>query len=216
MDCWNRIGVRGDSSCPELERYVHCRNCPVHAAGAIALLERAPEDDYVATWTRHVATMEAAADRGAESIVIFRVGAEWLALPTAVVGEVTRMLSIHSLPHRRRDIVLGVANFRGTLTACLSLERVLGVEPSSSPGQPGQRGERQRLLVLNREGLCVVCPVDEVHGVHHVHPRDLRDVPATLAKATTRYSTQLLPWQGRSVGILDAPTLFASLKRSLA
>ena len=33
-DCWNRIGVRGDRSCPELKQYVHCRNCPVYSAGA--------------------------------------------------------------------------------------------------------------------------------------------------------------------------------------
>ena len=33
-DCWNRIGVRGDASCPELEQHVHCRNCPVYSAAA--------------------------------------------------------------------------------------------------------------------------------------------------------------------------------------
>lgn len=216
MDCWNRIGVRGDGSCPELTRYVHCRNCPVHAAGAVALLERPPQDDYLAAWTQHVATMKAAIDKGGDSIVIFRVGAEWFGLPTAVVEEVTRMLSIHSLPHRRRDLVLGVANFRGKLTACVALGRLLGVEPAAVPEQPVQRGERNRLLVLGGDGMRVMCPVDEVHGVQPVHPRDLRDVPSTLARATTRYSTQLLSWQGRSVGVLDPPTLFASLKRSLA
>ena len=30
-DCWNRIGVNGDRSCPELTSFVHCRNCPVFA-----------------------------------------------------------------------------------------------------------------------------------------------------------------------------------------
>ncbi len=33
-DCWNRIGVRGDGSCPELKRHIHCRNCPVYSAAA--------------------------------------------------------------------------------------------------------------------------------------------------------------------------------------
>lgn len=33
-DCWNRIGVRGDGSCPRLAGYIHCRNCPVHDAAA--------------------------------------------------------------------------------------------------------------------------------------------------------------------------------------
>ena len=35
-DCWNKIGVRGDGSCPELARHVHCRNCPVYSASAAA------------------------------------------------------------------------------------------------------------------------------------------------------------------------------------
>ncbi len=35
-DCWNRIGVRGDRSCPKLAEHIHCRNCPVHAAAASA------------------------------------------------------------------------------------------------------------------------------------------------------------------------------------
>ena len=38
-DCWNKIGVRGDGSCPELERHAHCRNCPVYSAAAAQLLD---------------------------------------------------------------------------------------------------------------------------------------------------------------------------------
>ena len=50
-DCWNRIGVRGDASCPELARHVHCHNCPVHAAAALALLDREPPEGSGAAWT---------------------------------------------------------------------------------------------------------------------------------------------------------------------
>ena len=35
-DCWNKIGVSGDLSCPELNTHIHCRNCPVFAAAARA------------------------------------------------------------------------------------------------------------------------------------------------------------------------------------
>ena len=38
--CWDRIGVQGDASCPELKQHVHCRNCPVYSAGAMQLLDR--------------------------------------------------------------------------------------------------------------------------------------------------------------------------------
>jgi Magnesium chelatase, subunit ChlI len=37
-DCWNQIGVFGDGTCPELAKVIHCRNCPVYAAGGRSLL----------------------------------------------------------------------------------------------------------------------------------------------------------------------------------
>ena len=37
-ECWRVIGVTGDRSCPELERFIHCRNCPVLAEAARAEL----------------------------------------------------------------------------------------------------------------------------------------------------------------------------------
>src|SRR6185437_11805294 len=81
-DCWNRIGVRGDFSCPKLETYIHCRNCPVHAAAGTVLLDREPQPGHLAEWTRHIAREKPAPEAGAQSVVVFRIGAEWLALPT--------------------------------------------------------------------------------------------------------------------------------------
>ena len=34
-DCWNRIGVHGNKSCPLLAEHVHCRNCAVYALSLI-------------------------------------------------------------------------------------------------------------------------------------------------------------------------------------
>lgn len=36
--CWSKIGVSGDRTCPELQSFVHCRNCPVFAAAARTFL----------------------------------------------------------------------------------------------------------------------------------------------------------------------------------
>jgi chemotaxis-related protein WspD len=54
-----------------------------------------------------------------------------------------------------------------------------------------------------------------VHGIHRFQPRELRDVPASVAGARVTYSTALLPWRERSVGILDDQFLFYTLKRAL-
>ncbi len=214
-DCWNRIGVRGDGSCPELTQYVHCRNCPVYSAGAADLLDADAPASYFADRTAHFAEPAHAVEVGTRSVVIFRVASEWLALPTSVVTEVANLLPIHSLPHRPNGVVLGLASVRGELLVCVSLSHVVGAQapPTAVPKSGGTA--YRRLLVIGREGVRVVCPVDEVHGIHRFHPRELKEIPTTVAKATITYSTALLPWQGHSVGTLDDQLLFYTLTRSL-
>src|SRR5262245_26428248 len=110
-DCWNTIGVRGDGSCPELKQHAHCRNCPVYAAAATELLRAAPADEALEDETTHFAESKADQNGGAvDSVVIFRVANEWLALPTSVVTEVADPRPVHALPHRTGGIVLGVTN----------------------------------------------------------------------------------------------------------
>ena len=215
-DCWNRIGVRGDGSCPELTQYVHCHNCPVYAAAAADLLDADAPASYFADRTTHFAE-PAHTEEGGErrSVVIFRVASEWLSLPTTVVVEVANLLPIHSLPHRPNGVVLGLASVRGELLVCVSLGQVIGAEPLAAARREGRATAHQRLLVIRRESVRVVCPVDEVHGIHRFHPRELKAVPTTVAKSTVTYSTALLPWQGHSVGTLDDQLLFYTLKRSL-
>jgi len=214
-DCWNQIGVRGDRSCPELVQHVHCRNCPVYVAAARALLDRElPAGDLAARSSR-VAKAKRVTDGETQSVVMFRLGGEWLALPTAAVSEVADIRPVHSLPHRRGGAILGVASVRGELLVCVSLMRLLGLE-RTAPEPPGQRAVHQRLLVLRRDLIRAICPADEVHAVQRINPADLQDVPATVGKAPGRLSRAIIPWRGHSVGLLDDHLLFQSLQRSLA
>lgn len=214
-DCWNGIGVRGDRSCPELTQHVHCRNCPVYAAGAAQLLDADSPASYFADRTAHFAEPAPGEPGETRSVVIFRVASEWLALPTSVVIEVANLLPIHSLPHRPNGVVLGLASVRGELLVCVSLSKVVGAEPTAAAGHERRGTTYRRLLVIRRDAIRVVCPVDEVHGIHRFRPRELREVPATVTNAAVTYSTALLPWQGHSVGTLDDQLLFYTLKRSL-
>src|SRR6185503_9433540 len=99
------------------------------------------------------------------TVVIFRVASEWLALPTSVVIEVANLLPIHSLPHRRTGVVLGLASVRGELLVCVSLGQVVGAEPLAAAGDDRRATAYKRLLVICRDAVRVVCPVDEVHGI---------------------------------------------------
>lgn len=215
-DCWNRIGVRGDASCPELKHQVHCRNCPTHSAAASALLRRELPVGYRADWAGHFARRQKVEDPGTESAMIFRVGTEWLALPASVFQEVAELGAIHSLPHRRSGLVLGLTNVRGELLICFSLANLLGGDEATQPKREKPGADRCRLLVVQREGRRAAFPADEVHGIHRYHPKILQDVPATIAKAAASYTRAMLPWLGRAVGRLDEDVIFRALDRGVA
>jgi chemotaxis-related protein WspD len=222
-DCWNRIGVHGDRSCAELERHIHCRNCPVFSAAARTLLDVPAPAGSGQTATEHFAKAEReelgiAAGADTQSVIVFRLRAEWYAIRAAMCEEITDLRPIHSLPNRRDGAVLGVANVRGELLVCISLAVVLGVaaQPEAVPAQLRRRAAVPRLLVARGTTGSVVFPVDEVHGMERFRARDLKDVPATVAQAQATYTQALMPLGDRTVGLLDEQLLFYTVERALA
>jgi chemotaxis-related protein WspD len=213
-DCWNRIGVQGDLSCPELERHIHCRNCPLYAAAAARLLDGELPDGYVDERTSHYAGIERNAARATGAFTLFRIGAEWLCLPAPAVSEIASMRTIHKLPHRAQ-VVLGVVNVRGELLVCLSLARLLGVEAAPAP-PAGEALVYPRLVVLASDQGRLVFPVDEMHGIERFAPDALQEVPASIGKAAASFVSAMLPWGERSVGCLDAGLVLSGFQRGLA
>lgn len=211
-DCWRRIGVRGDGSCPLLATHIHCRNCPTYSRAATALLDAQAMTGLPAAPVDREPDAEPSGT--GLSCLVFRVGEEWLALPTEAIGEVTAPCPVHSLPHRRDAAVLGLASVRGSLLACLSLARLFGM--GEAPDAQANARQGQRFLVLGQGRGAIALPVAEVSGVRRLPGSALRPLPATLARASTRYSQALFEDQGRSVGLLDAALVRQALTRSLA
>lgn len=206
-DCWNQIGVEGDRSCPELKTYIHCRNCPVYSAAGRELLDREAPPGYLNEWT-HLLTQEKEEQAvGTISVGIFRLGEEWLALPAQLFKEVTEPSLIHSLPHRSNHILLGITSIRGEIQICISLSEFLGLEPAA-PSHNMSPIVYKRMVVVEKEGDRWVFPVDEIYGVHRIHPMDLRNVPATVSKASVTYTKSIFIWQDKSVSYLDEELLF--------
>jgi chemotaxis-related protein WspD len=215
-DCWNRIGVRGDGSCPELRQHVHCRNCPAYATAAAILLDRmAPDDDLLAAGISVPDTGQLS-DADSESLLIFRIGEEWLGLRTALLREIVESRQIHSLPHQRNAAVLGVANIRGALTLCVSLASKLGLDEATDGQAVQDRIFSGRMLVVEHLGHVVVFPAAEVHGIQRFAGAELKAAPATVAGAVVTYIEAIVNWRDRTVGVLDGELLFYALNRSLA
>ena len=213
-DCWNRIGVFGDKSCPQLERHIHCRNCEVYGAAAIALLDRygsaleRGDDDYAQGETEDV--------QGAQrSLLIFRLGEQWLAIATRCLAEVMPVSPIHVLPHRNSRGLLGVTNVRGTLVACLSLAELLDLDTQ----QDARRGERRvipRMLILESDSGPLVTPVDEVSGIQRIPVARISSAKHDDKRAISRFTAGVLQWQEQSITLLDDEQLLQTMIGSLA
>lgn len=209
-DCWSRIGVRGNGSCAELSKHIHCRNCPVYASAGARLLDRPVTEDYRRGWAIHFSLPKRQLTPGSVSLLLFRLGCEWLALPTQMFQEVVELRKAHTIPHRRQGALLGIVNVRGELLVAVSLAKVLGIEAPEDPPRTA------RLLVTVWESQRVVFPVDEVYGVHRCDPEQLTEPPSTLAKSGNSYTRSVLQWQKNLVCCLDTELLFPALSQSIA
>ena len=217
QDCWNQVGVQGDGTCPRLVEFSHCRNCPVYCSAAARLLHGEPPADYLTEWTARLARPHAvASEPNTASVMIFRLGAEWLALPASIFQEVAEPRPVHSLPHRRGKILQGLVNIRGELVVCISLAGTLGIDEKITVTNADARHTAyRRLVVVGTDGGRLAFPVTEVHGIEGFAPSQLLPVPETLALSASRYTRGILAWQGRRVGCLDDASLFTTLNRSL-
>jgi chemotaxis-related protein WspD len=216
-DCWNRIGVWGDGSCPELGKAVHCHNCPVFTAAGQRFLDAPSPKGYLEEWTeRLIAPVEEAAT-DLQSVLLFRLGEEWLALRVPVLIEVTNPRPVHRVPHRG-GLLAGLVNIRGELHLCVHLAQLLGgkaaAREAAPEGQPSAaaEGARPRLIVAQSEGDRWVFPVDEVDQVYRFPAGELTGAPATLARSAGRLTRGVVPFRERSVGYLDDARLFQLLR----
>ncbi|WP_337172974.1 chemotaxis protein CheW [Paludisphaera sp.] len=225
-DCWNRIGIGGDRSCPELEGHVHCRNCPVYTSAARRFFDRPAPPGYLDEWTRWLADpgecddeAELAAGRDAQGrrdevgALIFRLGPEWLAFHTRAVVEAALPRPVHRVPHRSNAVLRGLVSLHGQLQLCFSLHGLLGL-PEPRDDADDAATARRRLVVLRdaERADAWACAVDEIHGVEHFARPALQGVPSTLANPAVSFSQAVIPWGGRTVGLLDESRVFASLR----
>jgi chemotaxis-related protein WspD len=212
QDCWNRIGVWGDRSCPELAAVVHCHNCAVFSAAGRRFLATPPPDGYVEAWTDRLAELDDEGCVEKQGVLLFRLGDEWLALAVAALREVIPLRPIHRIPFRG-GLLAGVVNVRGELHLSIRLDHLLGL---------AQRGEEERsgnalprLLVAGRGNETWAFRVDEVDRVQRLALTELKPVPPTLGRAATRFTRGVFSSRDRAVGLLDDGRLFEVLRTSV-
>jgi chemotaxis-related protein WspD len=209
-DCWNRIGIHGDKSCPLLVEHIHCRNCAVYAAAAVRLLDRYALDRQQAPmhYSETIGRVES------RSLLLFRLAEEWLALATRCLVEVAPVQTVHSLPHQRSRALRGVANVRGAV-CCASMPNSSSNARHGTSAPAAATRVMPRMLIIAIDGGSVVVPVEEVDGIHRIDLVELERASAATTQAGARFTQGVLPFRGRSVRLLDEAALLLAMSRSL-
>lgn len=184
------------------------------------LFDRPAPPDYLGEWTERLAQPPHEQEQDRRSLVVFRLGDEWLAIPTRLLAEVTGLHPIHSVPHRTGEVLLGLVNIRGQLRICLSLHGLLGTLAGLPEGVRHRRHDASdpkgqdpdgRMAILQDQSHQWVFYADEVAGVHRIKVGLFRKVPSTFGK-TSSYCQAVFDWNGRTVGCLDEERLLSALR----
>src|SRR5471032_1586433 len=213
-DCWNRIGVVGDQSCAKLEQAVHCRNCDVYAAAAQRNLQRAVGDDYKKDWAAHFRQAAAGAQQLDASCLVFRIGREWLSLPTKMFVSVAQLAKPHRLPHRAERGLSGIVNVGGTLYPCMSLAALLGIDENEGVAATN-RHTFARLLLTQWEDQAYALPVADLHGILRYATASVQAPAATINKGLSRFLSGVIAHEDMHIGVLDAALIGYQLARVL-
>lgn len=183
------------------------------------LLNREPDKSYVSMWEELLRRIKSAPLQHPEgSVLIFRLGMEWLGLSTKLVAEVLDLRPVHTVPSTRSKIFLGVVNVGGQLRLCVALHKLLDIPSNVDERLPevhvkGLARQYRRMLAIRRGIEVWVFPVDEIYGVVNCNFNTLDNIPVTLAKSTANYLHGLYNWKDHGVGIIDGELLFESLRR---
>lgn len=217
-DCWNRIGVwasSGQRTCERLQKVVHCANCEIFSQAGKNLLESEAPPGYLEEWARFLAVGKSARNYDASSIILFRLGDEWLGIETGILDEVVSIRPIHSVPHRKGMVLKGLTNIRGELQLCVSIGRLMNITRGEITGTNVVKGIYERMVVMSFNSVKFVFPVSEVRGVHRFSEHDVQEAPATSMNCSVHYLRGMLDVEGRHVGVIDHKRLFPALERAI-
>jgi chemotaxis-related protein WspD len=217
-DCWNRVGVRGDRSCPELKSAIHCQNCNVFGAASQAFFDRPQLSDYRSELTKLVAEPPQARQSATQPVVVFALGEELFALDTRRFVEVTGPRPVHRVAHRSNRVFSGLVSINGQLELCFSLANLLSVEIKKAGAAAGAASppEETRLVVIEDDkSRRWVFHADRVLGVERMPEAAFCEPPATVAQDTAGHVSRVIVWNEKRIGFLALESIFAALARSL-
>ena len=172
------------------------------------LFEREAPPEYLDECTRQLAEVEEAAAAETLSLLVFRIGPEWLALDAACGCRGRRAAAdpSRSAPHEPASCWAWPTSAASCTSAsrCASCWGSTRPQPSATPTSAAPLGSRPRLLVAEHGQDRWVFPVDEVEGVHRVPAAAMENLPHTVQRSPRYYSQAVFSHGSKRVGMLSA------------
>lgn len=219
--CWQSIGVWAShgATCPVLQDVIHCRNCPTYVqAGRDCLsTQLLPDDIEMEKYSEFYRQAKGSSDSGLRKVTLFRLGAEWFALDTGVVGSILKPQSCCWVPHRSSRGIKGIANIDGDALVVVSLSALLGIRAGEVDGEFEQDNHKSypRMMTIGKSDQPLVIEVDEVWGQARYCSEHVIPLPSTVSKAAHKYSVGLLQLEDKRVGLLDSALLLYGLEQAM-
>lgn len=180
---------------------------------ASVLLNRPPLEEYTDEWTDALMRKADTQSKvGTLSVVVFRLGTEWLALPTIFFNQVIHHRTIHTIPHRKDNVLTGVVSLEGELQICIALHKLLEIEADSITKK---NQNYTRMIAIEKNEDLWVFPVDEIDGIYLWDLSLLENIPVNVSKSTASYLKGIMNVGNRNMGLLDEELLFYSLKKGV-
>ena len=149
------------------------------------------------------------------TVIVFRIGDEWVAISTGICKEISRMMKIHRLPHNKSPILKGVVNNGGEIRICFSLGNLLGIAKAEKIFGNEFNAVYARMIVMNVAGQNYVFPVSEIKGFLKFSEADRAPLPETVLASSASYMNGVIKWDDITIGCLDEGLLTSQLERSI-
>lgn len=178
--CWSSIGVFGDGECPELAAHLHCRNCPTMINAGRSVFHQPTPSGYLAELSeRHMQEKHDSVQKVIQTFV-FCSGDRWFGIDSAFVERVISPQSIHRLPFRSNDILLGTANVSGELLLAFAINPIFGQAKTSDLSHT-ERLPVARMVVVRSQSSEFILLVDDVLGIEDFPESHLEnEIPVDL------------------------------------
>lgn len=141
------------------------------------------------------------------SVIVFRLGNQWFALPTLYLKEVTPRRPVHRIPHRTNKVLKGFVNLNGELNLLVSLHDLMQIE-SCRESLPFDR-----MISMIKDEDIWVFPVDEIEGIYRWDLREMQCTFPSFIQSDIKYIKGVMEIGNKRIGLLDEQFMFEKLKK---